>query len=270
MSFLGKIKVRTNLFSIIILTLFVLSACTSNAPAAQPAKASSCSEAGTIGREKIPHPSQGFNISFQYYLPPCYSASKTTRFPVIYLITMPFESRLDYQDNTPMSLADRLIHAGKMPPAILVVPDDLIDFGFNTALAIDLFPFVDNKFRTLPERQYRGIGGISHGGAIAARMAFQFPQVFGNLGVFSGGIASGEKGGFEDWINSNSSGIWPHIWIDVGNQDTGILPLTENLVDVLHQNRIDYSLDIEPGDHNWSFWSPRMGPYLLWFAEAWK
>jgi enterochelin esterase-like enzyme len=157
-----------------------------------------------------------------------------------------------------------------MPPAILVVPDDLIDFGYPSALAIDLIPYVDGKFNTLSQRQYRGVGGISHGGAIASRLAFQFPALFGSLGILSGGIASGEKGKFAEWINSNSSGIWPRVRIDVGGQDSGILPLTQNLVDVLHQNNIDYTLNIETGDHNWNFWSPRMSSYLLWFAEAWK
>lgn len=187
---------------------------------------------------------------------------------MIFLLAVPFESRLDDTDNTPMSLADRLIRAGTMQPAILVVPDALIDFGYNSALVVDLIPYVDERFNTIPERQYRGVGGISHGAAIAARMALQFPGVFGSLGVFSGGIAYGEKGTINEWIISNPSGIWPRIWIDVGDQD-GILPLTRNLVEVLEQKDIAYTLNIEPGDHNWNFWSPRMGSYLLWFGEGW-
>ena len=57
---------------------------------------------------------------------------------MIYILTVPFESQLDDQANTPMSLADRLIRAGKMPPVLLIVPDEIIDFGYNTALATDL------------------------------------------------------------------------------------------------------------------------------------
>jgi S-formylglutathione hydrolase FrmB len=55
----------------------------------------------------------------------------------------------------------------------------------------------------------------------------------------------------------------------MGAQD-GILPLTQNLVDVLHEKDIAYTLNIELGGHSWNFWSPRIGTYLLWFAEAWK
>ncbi len=261
---------RAWICSILLLGTINLSACTRRIPGPQPESATTCPKPGTIGRDKVKYPTQGFNISFQYYLPPCYETLKTSHFPVIYLIAVGFESRLDDQDNTPMSLADRLIRAGKMPPAILVVPDATVAFGYHAALAIDLVPYVDGKFNTLSERQYRGVGGISHGGGIAARMAFQFPEVFGSLGVFSGGIASGEKDTFDEWIRSNPSQLWPRVWIDVGNQDSGIRPLTQNLVAVLHQNGIAYSLDIEPGDHNWDFWSPRMESYLLWFAEDWK
>ena len=163
---------------------------------------------------------------------------RASRFPVIYLITVPFERQLGAAENTPMSLADRLIRTGKMPPAILVVPDATVAFGYNAALAIDLVPYVDDEFNTLPGREHRGVGGISHGAAIAARMAFQFPELFGSLGVLSGGIASGEKGAFDDWISAAPSENLPRVRIDVGDQDSGILPLTQNLVDVLHQKDI--------------------------------
>ena len=261
---------KANLCLTLLLGVLALSACSVGAPPSQPENASICAEPGSIGREKLPHPTQGFNIAFQYYLPPCYEKSEISRFPVIYLIAVPFERRLDATENSPMSLADRLIRAGKMPPAILVVPDATVAFGYHAALAIDLVPYVDGKFHTLPEREYRGVGGISHGAAIAARMAFEFPEVFGSLGLLSGGIASGEEGTFGDWISAAPPGTLPRVRIEVGGQDSGILPLTQNLVEVLQQKDVIYTLNIEPGDHNWNFWSPRMESYLLWFAQAWK
>jgi enterochelin esterase-like enzyme len=269
-SIFEKAAMKANICLMLLSAILALPACTISAHPYQPGKASICSEPGTIGRDKIPHPTQGFNIAFEYYLPPCYDKSGTSRFPVIYLIAVPFERRLDATENTPMSLADRLIRAGKMPATILVVPDATVALGYPSALAIDLVPYVDGKFNTLPERAYRGVGGISHGAAIAARMAFQFPQVFGSLGLLSGGIASEEERVFDDWISAAPPGTLPRLRIDVGGQDSGILPLTQNLVDVLQQRNVIYTLNIEPGDHNWNFWSPRMESYLLWFAQAWK
>jgi len=140
--------------------------------------ASTCEEPGTIGNDRITNPTQGFDISFQYYLPPCYEKQTDARFPVIYLITMPFESHLDPDQNYPMSLADRLIHAEKLPPVIIIVPSDKVAQGYHAALAMDLVPYVDKNYNTIRDPRYRGVGGISHGGGIASRMALQFPDVF--------------------------------------------------------------------------------------------
>jgi enterochelin esterase-like enzyme len=261
---------KANNYLILSLVIFVLSGCTIGFTKTSTHNSSTCTAPGTIGRDKVPHPTRGFNVSFQYYLPPCYESLKSSRFPVIYLITVPFEYRLDDTADTPMSLADRLIRAGKMLPAILIVPDDTVGFGYHAALAIDLIPYVDKKFNTVPQRQYRGVGGISHGGAIAARMAIQFPDEFGSLGILSGGIATGETGTFEAWIASASSESRPRIRIDLGDQDIGILPLTQNLTKVLDHNNVPYTLTMGRGGHTDFFWSPLMEPYLLWFAEAWK
>jgi enterochelin esterase-like enzyme len=255
---------------ILTICIFIFTSCTPRPPV-QPAETDPiCTKPGTIGGDKVSHPTQGFNIYFQYYLPPCYAALKNSHFPVIYLLTVPFEARLDEQDNTPMSLADRLIRSGKMPPAILIVPDDTVGFGYQTAIVRDLVPYVDGKFRTVPEWLYRGVGGISHGGAIAARMAIQFPDVFGSLGVLSGGIATGEVGTFENWIAAASPGNRPRIRIDLGDQDSGIMPLTLNLVGVLDRYKVPYTFTVGRGNHDWNFWSPLMERYLLWFADAWK
>jgi enterochelin esterase-like enzyme len=252
-----------------LITLLMLPSLTACGPAlTPPALPPGCDEAGLIGSDKVPNPTQGFDISFRYYLPPCYDAANTG-YPVIYLIAMPYEPRLDESANTPMSLADRLIRDRKLGPVLLVVPDDTIGYGYHAALALDLIPHVDDRFNTLPQPRFRGVGGISHGAAIAARMAFQFPDRFGSLGVFSGGISPGEAGRFDGWMASNSAETRPRVLIDVGDQD-GILPLTENLLDTLDTRNVPYTLKRGAGGHNRAYWSARMESYLLWFAQTWE
>jgi len=248
----------------ILLLVVILAACRGNG---LESNRSACEQPGAIQSDRVPSPTQGFDISFQAYLPPCYADLKDAHFPVIYLIAMPYEPRLDAAAETPMSLADRLIHAGKMPPAIIIVPEDTFGQGYHAALAIDLIPYVDEKYRTLPDRHYRGVGGISHGAAIAARMAFQFPEAFGSLGVFSGGIAENEKPTFETWIDS--SGNPPRVLISIGDQD-GIMPYTHNLMNVLDAGKVSYELNVDPGGHTGAFWAAHMESYLLWFAEGWE
>jgi hypothetical protein len=247
---------KLNLRFIALLILFISPTCTGSH---SQLNMSACEEPGTIGSDSVPNPTQGFDISFQYYLPPCYENQLDAHLPVIYLITMPFESRLDIDENTPMSLSERLIHAKKMSPTILIIPKDTVAQGYHRALAIDLVSYVDKKFHTIKDKRYRGVGGISHGGGIAARMAFQYPETFGSLGILSGGIALQEKETFADWIVSTSAENVPRVRIDVGNRD-GILPLTQNLTIVLDRGQVPYNVKRGEGDHNWTFWSLAWSP----------
>lgn len=233
--------------------------------AASPTPA--CTEKGNIGGDHVPHPTQGFDlIHFDYYLPPCYDSAKQTSYPVFYLITLSSEASLSASDNTPMSLAERLIHAGKMPPVIIIVPAQLVGYGSDAALTKDLVPYVDSKFRTIRDRKHRATGGISNGAAVAVRMAFQFPETFGSVGLLSGGLAEGEMDRFDSWVQRTPPDHWPRVRIDVGDQDA-ILRLTRNLQTVLDRRHVAYTLNIGKGNHNWTFWSAQMEPYLLWLSS---
>ena len=264
-----------NITTHILICLFccILSACTAEnvpAPTATAIPTPACAEKGTIGGEHVLNPTHGFDsIYFDYYLPPCYASLKDKRFPVMYLMTLTSEASLSETDNTPMSLSEHLIHAGKMPPVIIIVPKQLIGYGSDTALTKDLVPYVDRKFRTILDRKYRATGGISNGAAVAVRMAFQFPETFSSVGLLSGGLSDAELARFEGWVRRTPPDHWPRVRIDVGEQDA-ILALTKNLLSLLDQQHVPYTIHIEPGNHNWDFWSPRMETYLLWLSKEWQ
>ena len=48
-----------------------------------------------------------------------------------------------------------------------------------------LKPFVDNNFRTKPDREFTGIGGSSMGGLVSIFSGIMYPEVFGKLMIFS-------------------------------------------------------------------------------------
>lgn len=255
----------------IFLALFLALPACAAAPAATAASlpvTPACSQPGTLGGESLPVTTQGFEVSFRYYLPPCYAEQTATRFPVLYLLAVPFEGRLSLTEQTPMSLAERLIRDGKLPPVIIIVPEATIGAGYHAALALDLVPYVDSRFRTLAAPRARGVGGISHGAAIAARMAFEFPETFGSLALFSGGIDRSEIERFDGWIARTPAAHWPRTLVMVGEQDD-IWPLTANFLSVLDRHRVPYRLERGQGGHDWAFWSAKMEPTLLWFAQDW-
>jgi enterochelin esterase-like enzyme len=238
-------------------------------PTITATSAPECAGIGSMGTDHVPNPTQGFSIYFQYYLPPCYQERSDRSYPVLYLMTLSHEEGLSLTDNTPLSLANRLIVGGKLPPVIVVVPGQLVGADSDVALTRDLVPYVDGKYRTIRDRLHRGVGGVSNGAAIAVRMGFQFPETFGSVGMLSGGIADNEAPRFTEWIRRTPPGKLPRLHIDVGDQDSGILNLLHNLLLVLDANHVPYTLNVGHGDHKWAFWSPLMEPYLIWFSQAW-
>jgi predicted alpha/beta superfamily hydrolase len=68
---------------------------------------------------------------------------------------------------------------------------DSIEFGegegrkYIEFIAQTLKPFIDERFRTLPDREHTFIAGSSLGGLISFYGAMYFPEVFGGAGIFS-------------------------------------------------------------------------------------
>ena len=136
------------------------------------------------------------------YLPAGYDTS-SQRYPVLYFLagftgtgkmmlnTSAFEEAIDAR-------LDRLIASGAMPPAILVLPDCMTRFGgsqytnssatgrYEDYVIDELVPFVDERLRTKPGRDHRGVTGKSSGGYGALRLAMRHPDVFGALGSHAG------------------------------------------------------------------------------------
>jgi enterochelin esterase-like enzyme len=263
-------------FIIICLFACLLFACAPDVPPTAtplppPVPTLDCAEKGTIGNAHVPNPTHGFDsVSFSYYLPPCYDSQKGKTYPVMYLMmALISESALSETENTPMSLAERLIHAGKLPPVIIIVPGQLLGYGSDTALTKDLVPYVDRTFRTIPNREHRVTTGISNGAAVAVRMAFQYPETFSGVAALSGGLSDSETERFEGWVRRTPPDRWPRVRIDVGKQDA-IMPYVDALRSVLDQQHVRYTPNVAPnGDHNWAFWSGRMESVLLWLAAGW-
>ena len=125
------------------------------------------------------------------------------RFPVLYDLVGFTGSGLShigwkpFGDNVPERAA-RLIHEGKMGPAILVFPDCFTALGGNQYvnssaigdyadyLTRELVPFVDREFRTLASREHRGCFGKSSGGYGAIIHGMKYARTWGAVACHSG------------------------------------------------------------------------------------
>lgn len=139
------------------------------------------------------------------WLPPQYDqpSHKGKRFPVLFDLVGFTGSGLahvawkNFDENVPERAA-RLIHQGKMGPAIIVFADCFTALGGNQYinssaignyadyLTKELIPFVDREFRTLAAREHRGCFGKSSGGYGSMIHAMKYAKYWGAIANHSG------------------------------------------------------------------------------------
>ena len=137
------------------------------------------------------------NRKITVYLPPGYEKSGK-RYPVIYYLHgfMGTDSISPYMK----SILDMGISKQKIRPYILVISDQYTlyqgSFYTNSSLtgnwadftAKELVEYMDKNFRTIPNRDSRGIGGHSMGGYGALKLAMLYSETFSVVYALSPGL----------------------------------------------------------------------------------
>ena len=139
------------------------------------------------------------------WLPPQYDAARARarRYPMLMDMVGFSSSGLShigwkaFSENVP-ERAGRLIHEGRMAPAIIVFPDCFTALGGNQYvnssavgpyadyLIREIIPFVDREFRTRAAREYRGCFGKSSGGYGAIIHGMKYASTWGAIADHSG------------------------------------------------------------------------------------
>lgn len=135
------------------------------------------------------------------YLPPGYARDTGKRYPVIYLLHGFTDSDdrwfglVKHFINVPQA-ADQAF-AGGVPEMIVVMPNAYTKFAgsmysssvvtgdWESYIAQDLVAYMDGHYRTIPERDSRGLAGHSMGGYGAVRLSFKRPDVFSSIYAMS-------------------------------------------------------------------------------------
>jgi len=137
------------------------------------------------------------------YAPPRYEAEPNRRYPSVYVIQGltgqldMWRNRSPWRKNFP-ELADELFATGQAPPCIVVWVDCWTSVGgsqfldspgtgrYHTYLCDEVVPWVDEHYRTIPERDHRGIQGKSSGGYGAMVTPMLRPDLWGGLATHAG------------------------------------------------------------------------------------
>jgi enterochelin esterase-like enzyme len=132
------------------------------------------------------------------YLPPSYAASRNRRYPVVYLL---HGYGLTGERWVPFiglpALADKDANEGKAKEMILVSPDAHTIYDgsmysssptigdWETFITQDLVTYIDGHYRTVADRNSRGLAGHSMGGYGTMRIGMKFPEVFSSIYAMS-------------------------------------------------------------------------------------
>jgi len=171
----------------------------------RPLPPSSATASVTVLSDRFAVPQLGRTRRVWLYLPPGYAASER-RYPVLYMHDGQnvFDARTSFAGEWGVDETLDSLHALGAADAIVVAVDNggqrrfdeyspwanqkygggqgdaYVDF-----LARTLKPYIDQHYRTLPDRLHTGVAGSSMGGLISLYAALKYPDVFGRVGVFS-------------------------------------------------------------------------------------
>jgi enterochelin esterase-like enzyme len=135
---------------------------------------------------------------------------------------------------------------------------------FDNIISKDLVPFIDAHFRTIPDREHRGLAGLSMGGGQAVRIGLNHLDQFSYLGAFSPSLfitdtAKDFDGAFADPARLNHQ--LRLLWIGVGSDDFLLEPVKKSHEN-LEKAGVKHVWVESSGAHVWTVWRK----YLANFA----
>jgi hypothetical protein len=137
------------------------------------------------------------------YVPPGYEDDGDRRYPAVFVIQGltgqldMWRNRVPFRLNFP-EMIDRGMAAGEIPPAIVAFVDCWTSIGgsqfldspgtgrYLTYLCDEVVPWVDQRYRTVADRDHRGIQGKSSGGYGAMVVPMLREDLFGGLATHAG------------------------------------------------------------------------------------
>jgi enterochelin esterase-like enzyme len=131
------------------------------------------------------------------YLPPSYATDKTRRYPVVYALHGYSVGATQWNQEIHVPQTIEGAFAKGAQDMIVVLPDSktahngsmysssVTTGDFEQYIAHDVVAYIDAHYRTIANRNSRGLVGHSMGGYGASRIGMKHPDVFGSLYIMS-------------------------------------------------------------------------------------
>ncbi len=234
----------------------------------------------------------GLVMPYLIYLPPRYYTDNTKLYPVLYMLHGIGGWHGEWAQLGLLGRANDVIVAKQIDPFIIVLPQgdqgywiDQANNGpkWGTYLAQDVVNEIDSHFRTLPDRDHRGVGGLSMGAHAALQIAINYPDTFGIAGAHSLTLHTYENAptffGDQSYFKAHDPvslyAARPEIartlklWIDAGDQDPWF-PIITDFHDQLLSDGIPHEWHVYTGAHTIEYWATHILDYLSFYDNAFR
>ncbi|HSY42601.1 MAG TPA: alpha/beta hydrolase-fold protein [Candidatus Acidoferrum sp.] len=211
----------------------------------------------------------GVERNYFVYTPPGYYEGNK-QYPVLYLLEgsgggTPEDWFMDGRANI---IYDSLIAQGKVVPAVIVAADgqniQQVSPNHDDTMSVltddlihQLVPLVEQEYRVSNRPEDRAIAGLSAGANQSAAIGLNHPEVFTQIGPFSGGgmykyIDENRYATFLAHPDAAKNGL-KFIWMGVGENDRNVNDI-KNFSKFLDRYGVKNSITIFPGRHIWPVW----------------
>jgi len=130
--------------------------------------------------------------------------------------------------------------------------------GLSNTFLKDLIPMIDANFRTIAASEGRAMAGLSMGGMQTKAIAFPHPEVFGSIGIFSGGtVTVDESKSVEGFREKNKLVFVSFGSRELENRVSGFGDGTDPKVETenLKASGMNAHFYVSPGTaHEWQSW----------------
>lgn len=202
--------------------------------------------------------------AIKVYVPSGYSQAQ--QYPVIL-----FHDGIDYVNLAKApAIIDRLIFMNRIRPIIAVfVPavNRTPEYAGNSIVQYENFisgeimNWVDSRFSTIRNPEYRAVAGASNGGNIALYCALKSPQVFGKVAAHSSNVISTIMNGYDVYPSLPIS-----VYADIGTYDIPqLIPMVKQFKQVLDKRGYIHKYKEINEGHSWGNWKAHMNEYLEFF-----
>jgi enterochelin esterase-like enzyme len=248
---------------------------TKEPPSPQLTKEVCMAAGGHVEVIEIPSDFLDSGMQFRVYTPPCYKENGDERYPVLYMVHGQTFNDDQWDRLEADETAGELIAAGEVAPFIIVMPYDRASTQpavdkFGEAFIQELVPWIDAEYRTLAEREFRAVGGLSRGASWAIHFGLTHPDLFGAVGGHSPPVFQEDASRVRDWLDGIEGELMPRFWLDIGERDQrAILDSAIWFEGLLNERDIPHEWYLFAGDHSEEYWSSHVELYLRWYAAEW-